>query len=101
MSLPIATAKPQAPPNTTRATNPTRAVRAGVLGILSAISSPSAMIVIIHSARGRARNSSLVPDNGSQPKCAAQHTVAGAVIDRSPSTQPKTKDTIKTNTFAT
>ena len=87
----VASATPQNPPKTMRAIRPGGAVRAGVFGSLSVVSSRRASSVKILRVAGCARNASLVPAKCNQPRCAAQHTTAGAVSERSPATQPRKK----------
>ena len=68
--------------------SPMGAVRAGVFGSLSAVSSPRASSVKITRAAGALMNASFVPAKFSQPKCALHEITAGPVSERRPVTQP-------------
>ena len=87
----VARATPPKQPRTIRALKPRGAVRAGVLGSLSAISSTRADSVRTTRVAGRPRNASLVPAKCNQPRWVAQQTTAGAVSERSPVKQPRRK----------
>jgi hypothetical protein len=63
-----------------------RAVRRG--GELIVTSSARASSVRIQRAQTLPRNASQVPLRSSQPRCAAQHTIAGAAMERNPATIP-------------
>ena len=84
----VASATAHKQPRTTRAISPGGAVRAGVFGSLSAISSATAKIVKTTSATERSMKASLVPAKFNQPRCAAQQTAAGGVSERNPVRQP-------------
>jgi hypothetical protein len=60
-----------------------------VFGSLSAISSTTASNVKTINVDGWLMKASLVPAKCNQPRCAAQHTSAGGVSDRRPSTPPR------------
>src|SRR5580693_5053717 len=80
------TQAPESAPHTKRAINPTGAVRLGVEGSLSAMSSAIASTVKMATAAVDPMNASRVPARLSQPRCAAQAVIAGAVIERIPDT---------------
>jgi len=71
-----------------RAVNPSAALRLGVFGNLSAISSMTASAVKVYAVIGKAMNASGVRSRCIQPKRAAQLRTAGAVSDRSPAITP-------------
>jgi hypothetical protein len=85
----VASATPHKQPRAMRAISPGGAVRAGVFGSLSAISSMAAKTVRTMSVTGRSMKASLVPAKSSQPRFAAQQTTAGAVSERSPVRLPR------------
>jgi hypothetical protein len=85
----VAIARPHAPPKNKRAVIPRGAVRAGVFGSLSAINSATASTVKTINVERWLTKANLVPSKCNQPKHAAQHTSAGGVSDRRPSTQPR------------
>ncbi len=78
-------------PRTIRAIRPRGAVRAGVFGSLSAISSTTASSVRTMRVTGRSKKANSVPAKCNQPRCAAQQTTAGGVSERSPVRQPRRK----------
>ncbi len=87
----VTRATPPKQPKAIRAISPRGAVRAGVFGSLSAISSTRASIVNTTRVTGRPKKASLVPAKCNQPRCAAQQTAAGGVSERSPVRQPRRK----------
>src|SRR5580692_11650276 len=90
------TQAPERAPATKRAISPTGAVRLGVEGSLSAMSSTIASTVKMATAAVDAINASRVPARFSQFRCAAQAVTAGAVRDRIPDTMPIAKARKKT-----
>src|SRR4029077_20345499 len=67
------------------------AVRAGVFGSLSTISSPRASRVNKITVVRCPTNANRVPARCNQPRWAPQQTAAGAVSERNPATQPRRK----------
>jgi hypothetical protein len=90
------TQAPERAPETKRAISPTGAVRLGVEGNLSAMSSTIASTVKMAIAAVDPINASRVPARLSQFPCAAQAATAGAVRDRIPDTIPIAKARTKT-----
>src|SRR5580698_4812842 len=82
------TQAPESAPQIKRAISPTGAVRLGVEGSLSEISSAMASTVKMAPAAVDPMNASRVPARLSQPRCAAQAVTAGAVNERIPDTMP-------------
>src|SRR6202158_349543 len=71
-----------------RAVSPTAAVRAGVEGSWSATNSPKAPTVKMPTAHAEPMKAKGEPWRLIHPRCAAQATTAGAVMDRKPVTTP-------------
>src|ERR1044072_7373086 len=90
-SDPRCTARPQAPPLSSRISMGTGALRLGVDGSLSANHSAKAEAVKTQRTAGIAKKARGVPPSRSQPKCAAQAMAAGADMDRSPLARPIAK----------
>src|SRR5579863_2973649 len=82
------TQAPDSAPQKNRAINPTGAVRLGVEGSLSAMSSAMASTVKMATAAVDPMNASREPARFSQLRRAAQAATAGAVNDRMPETMP-------------
>src|SRR5579872_5216177 len=82
------TQAPARAPQKNRAIRPTGAVRLGVEGNLSAMSSAMASTVNIATAAVDPIKARRVPARLSQPRCAAQALTAGAVKERMPDTMP-------------
>src|ERR1700757_5153532 len=82
---------PAKPPVTMRAANDGAAVRAGVLGSLSATSSPTARTVSTTTVIRLATQDAHVPCRLIQRRKAAQATTVGAVSERNPATTPINK----------
>src|SRR5262249_8282355 len=82
------TAAPLNPPVTSRAMKPMGALRLGVVGSLSTISSAIAQRLRTYGVAANPRKASGVVSSRSQPRRAAQLTTAGAVIERSPAMTP-------------
>src|SRR5580704_7598370 len=85
------TQAPDRAPQKNRAIRPTDAVRLGVEGSLSAISSTMASTVKMATAAVDPVNASRVPARLSQLRCAAHAATAGAVKERIPDTMPMAK----------
>src|SRR5580658_9047050 len=90
------TEAPARAPKTKRAISPTGAVRLGVPGSLSTMSSTIASTVKMATAAVDPINASRVPARLSQLRCAAQAVTAGAVRDRIPDTIPIAKARTRT-----
>jgi len=82
------TQAPESAPQKNRAISPTGAVRLGVEGSLSAMSSAMANTVKIATAAVDPMNANREPAKFNQFRRAAQAATAGAVKERSPDTMP-------------
>src|SRR5271168_1261590 len=82
------TQAPERAPQIKRTVSPTGAVRLGVEGSLSVMSSAMASTVKMATAAVDPINARWVPARLSQPRCAAQAVTAGAVRERIPETMP-------------
>src|ERR1700757_3615960 len=92
---------PEKPPMMIRAVNDGTAVRAGVLGSLSVITSPTARTVKAITAMMLAIQDAQVAFRLIHPRKAAHATTAGAVSERNPATTPINRASSRTSACVT